>query len=87
MESNEGKLPEGFTSQLERIAWLLGAIESQSEIIMCLLAQQQGVELVWWDPTDGPPPSEGKQHGAPANLKKIYRYLPVKLRKNRTPHG
>lgn len=65
---------------LSRIAWLLGAIESHSELMLRMKAKELGVEVVWWDPTKGTPPDEGKEHGAPAELTKIYQYLPVRLR-------
>lgn len=70
----------------ERIAWLTGAMESHSNIMLRIEAKRgisnQPIKLVWWDPTIEPPPVKG-DHGQEIDLNTIYVYLPLSQRKNK----
>ena len=70
----------------ERIAWLTGAMESHSDIMLKIEAlrgiNDKPIEVVWWDPTIEPPPGT-KEHGQPMELNRIYVYLPPHLRRNK----
>ena len=67
----------------ERIAWLTGAMESHSNLMLRIEALRgingKPLELIWWDPTIGPIPSV-KEHGKPVDVTRIYIYLPPALR-------
>jgi hypothetical protein len=58
---------------------LTGAMESHSTIMMRLEARRQGVPVVWWDPTQARTPCNPR-HDTPAELKRIYLFLPRELR-------
>ena len=70
----------------ERIAWLTGAMESHSDLMLRIEALRgvdgRPVELVWWDPTIEDVPSV-KEHGKPVEMKQIYVFLPPKLRREK----
>ncbi|MEJ1366540.1 MAG: hypothetical protein RPV21_08320 [Candidatus Sedimenticola sp. (ex Thyasira tokunagai)] len=69
----------------ERIAWLTGAMESHSDLMLRLEAKRgikdgEPIKLVWWDPTIEKPPVKHK-HGKEIDLSTIYVYLPLNERK------
>ena len=70
----------------ERIAWLTGAMESHSDLMLRIEALRgigrKPIELVWWDPTIENVPTV-KEHGKPVEMNRIYIYLPPKLRQNK----
>jgi hypothetical protein len=70
----------------ERIAWLTGAMETHSDLMLRIEASRgingRPIRLVWWDPTIVEPPIN-REHGQEVNLETIYCYLPPKLRKNK----
>ena len=68
-----------------RATWLSGALESHSELMLRLRAEELGKQVVWWDPTyDGPqkkrPPTKA-EHGASAVVETVFVYLPPELRR------
>lgn len=73
--------------ELQRRAnWLNGALESHSELMLRLKAEERGKKVVWWDPTyessvKQPPPTK-PVHGESAPLDKIYVYVPSVLRRH-----
>jgi len=73
--------------ELQRRANLLnGALESHSELMLRLKAEERGKKVVWWDPTyessvKQPPPTK-PAHGESAPLDKIYVYVPSDLRRH-----
>ena len=70
----------------ERIAWLTGALESHSDLMLRIEAirgiEGKPIELVWWDPSIENIPTV-KEHGKPVEMNRIYIYLPPKLRRNK----
>lgn len=72
----------------ERSNWLMGAMESHSTTMMRLEAKNQGIPVIWWDPTDNEtgeqhwPVYDVAKHGEEATLEKIYTGIPLKLRKS-----
>ena len=70
----------------ERIAWLTGAMESHSDIMLKIEALRgingKQIELIWWDPTIEDVPTV-KEHGKLVELDKIYFKLPLNLRRNK----
>lgn len=71
----------------ERIAWLTGAMESHSAIMLKLEAARGvgapgDIKLVWWDPSIEPFPTSAK-HNEPVDLTTIYWGLPPRLRANK----
>jgi hypothetical protein len=74
----------------ERIAWLTGAMESHSDMLLRIEALRgidgKQIELVWWDPSIEDVPTL-KEHGKPIELKRIYIYLPPKFRRNKPTFG
>ena len=70
----------------ERIAWLTGAMETHSDIIMRIEAKKgingNPIKLIAWDPTIAPPPIKRK-HGEEIDVNTIYVYLPLSQRKNK----
>lgn len=70
----------------ERIAWLTGAMETHSEIMLQIEAKRgingQPISLVAWDPTIEPPPIK-REHAKVIDLSTIYVYLPLQQRKNK----
>jgi hypothetical protein len=70
-----------------RLAWLTGAMESQSDIIARLEAQKQRNPLIWWDPTMKPFPHEGVVHGKPCHTKKLAIGIPEHLRQHQGREG
>ncbi|WP_169923954.1 hypothetical protein [Sulfurifustis variabilis] len=70
----------------ERIAWLTGAMESHSDIMMRIEAKRgingDPIKLVAWDPTIEPPPIK-REHGEEIDVNTIYVYLPLDQRKNK----
>ncbi|MDX1489303.1 MAG: hypothetical protein R3268_13925 [Acidiferrobacterales bacterium] len=63
-----------------RLAWLTGAMESHSDIMMSLEATKQKVPMVWWDPTVEVFPHDGVAHGKPCSIKKLAIGMPEHLR-------
>lgn len=72
----------------DRIAWLTGALESHSEIMLRIEAKRgvnsQPIKLVAWDPTIESPPVK-REHGQEIDVNTIYVYLPLSQRMNK--HG
>jgi hypothetical protein len=70
----------------ERIAWLTGAIESHSDIMLRIEAKRgissQPIKLIAWDPTIEAPPIN-RQHGDEIDITTIYVNLPLSQRKNK----
>ena len=70
----------------ERIAWLTGAMETHSEIMLRIEAKRgingQPIKLVAWDPTIEAPPIK-REHGQEIDVNTIYVYLPLGQRKNK----
>ena len=70
----------------ERIAWLTGAMETHSDLMLRIEAlrgiNNKPIELIWWDPTIAEPPIH-IEHGKPVELNRIHIYLPLKLRRNK----
>jgi len=70
----------------ERIAWLTGAMESPSALMLRIEAQRgirdEPIDLVWWDPTIAKPPSQA-EHGKPAELNRILVFIPPEHRQNK----
>lgn len=54
----------------ERMNWLTGSMESHSSLMVRLEAKKQGIQAVWWDPTEEDWPLTGP-HGANATIEKI----------------
>jgi hypothetical protein len=63
----------------DRIAWLTGAMETHSELMLRIEAKRgiNGVpiNLVAWDPTLESPPNK-REHGQEIDVSTIYFYLP-----------
>jgi hypothetical protein len=72
----------------ERIAWLTGAMETHSDLMLRIEARRgidgTPIKLLWWDPTIEPPPVR-REHGQEIDLSTIYIYLPLNQRQNRSP--
>lgn len=70
----------------ERIAWLTGAMETHSDLMLRIEAKRgingHPIKLVWWDPTLEPPPVT-REHGKEIDLNTIYMYRPLSQRRNR----
>jgi len=70
----------------ERIAWLTGAMETHSDLMLRIEASRgingAPIKLLWWDPTIEPPPVK-REHGQEIDLSTIYIYLPLSNRRNR----
>ncbi|TAK05823.1 hypothetical protein EPO44_06225 [bacterium] len=70
----------------ERIAWLTGAMETHSDLMLRIEARRgingEPIKLVWWDPTIEKIPTR-KQHGEEVDLSTIYIYLPMEMRQNK----
>jgi len=71
----------------ERIAWLTGAMESHSDIMLRVEAKRgikdgKEIKLIWWDPTIEKPPIK-REHGQEIELDTIYVYLPPEERKEK----
>ena len=70
----------------ERIAWLTGSMETQSDLMLRIEAKRgingQPIKLVWWDLTIEPPPVK-REHGQEIDLTTIYVYLPLGQRRNK----
>jgi hypothetical protein len=70
----------------ERMAWLTGAMETHSDLMLRIEAQRgingEPIKLVWWDPTIGKTPTK-KEHGQRIDLSTIYVYLPLEMRQNK----
>jgi hypothetical protein len=66
-----------------RIAWLTGAMESHSAVMIRIEAKRginnQPVKTIWWDPTQADFPFSGV-HGKTDDLTKIYLGIPPKYR-------
>lgn len=69
-----------------RIAWLTGAMESHSEMMLRIEAANKEIPVKWWDPTrDGRCKSNWPtkpEHDTDATVKKLYIGLPPHLRRN-----
>jgi len=66
--------------ELQRqFVWLVGAVESQSDLSIKLQAKQQGIPVIWWDPTVQEWPKKPK-HGDLRRVEVILNYLPKELR-------
>jgi hypothetical protein len=74
----------------ERIAWLTGAMESHSSLMLRIEALRgingKPVELVWWDPTIEPPPTV-MEHGKPVEVNRIHVYVPPRFRRKQVSLG
>ena len=70
----------------ERIAWLTGAMETHSDLMLRIEAlrgiNDMPIKLVWWDPTIEKIPTK-KEHGQEIDLSTIYMYLPLEMRRNK----
>src|SRR5262245_21634256 len=70
----------------ERIAWLTGAMETHSDLMLRIEAlrgvNNKPIELIWWDPTIAAPPVQ-MEHGKPVEMNRIHIYLPLKLRRHK----
>ena len=68
----------------ERIAWLTGAMESHSELMLRIEAKRgikdTPIKLVAWDPTIERPPIK-REHGQEIEVDTIYFYLPPDQRR------
>ena len=62
-----------------RLNWLMGAVESHTNLMVMMGAKDRGIDMVWWDPTIERAPSH--EHGEPVNLEKIRIGLPERDRK------
>jgi hypothetical protein len=58
-----------------KMAWLSGALESHSQLMLHMKAMERGVKVVWWDPDLAKPPKT-RAHGESVNLDTIYSDLP-----------
>jgi len=71
-----------------RIAWLTGAMESHSALMVRIEAGRaphgKPIEVIWWDPTIEPFPFSGA-HGQVATLERIYVGIPPQYRRHK--HG
>ena len=67
----------------KQMAWLAGAMESHSAMMLRMEAEQRGIELEWWDPSIEAFPREGG-HGEPCRIGKIYIGIPPRWRKKQT---
>lgn len=69
----------------ERIAWLTGAMETHSDLMLRIEALRgingAPIKLLWWDPTIQKVPTK-KEHGQEIDLSTIYMYLPLEMRRN-----
>lgn len=79
------EMQSSLTELQRRANWLNGALESHSELMLRLRAEELGKPVIWWDPThDGPekkrPPSE-RNHLNPVQTEVVYPYLPEDLRR------
>lgn len=70
----------------ERIAWLTGAMETHSDLMLRIEARRgiggEPINLVWWDPTIESPPVK-REHGKEIDLSTIYIYLPLNQRRHK----
>lgn len=71
----------------DRIAWLTGAMETHSGLLLRIeamrgITENHPIDLIWWDPTIGKPPII-QEHGQKVEMRKVYVFLPPELRKNR----
>ena len=64
-----------------RMEWLTGAMESHSETMMKLTAQEKGIPMELWDPSEEPLPRR-YGHKEPYTLDKIYIGVHPALRKS-----
>jgi hypothetical protein len=68
------------------MAWLTGAIETHSDLMLRIEARRgingEPIKLIWWDPTIETIATK-KEHGQEIDLTTIYMYLPLEMRKNR----
>lgn len=67
----------------KRIAWRVGAQETQSDLQLKLQAIDQNIPLVWWDPTKEAKPSSAK-HREKVHINTIYTNVPWHSRENRS---
>jgi hypothetical protein len=70
----------------ERMAWLTGAMETHSDIMLRIEARRginnEPIKLVWWDPTLENIPTQ-KRHGEEIDLSTIYMFLPLEMRQQK----
>lgn len=71
----------------ERIAWLTGAMESHSDLMLRIEALRgapngKPIDLIWWDPSIKEAPIV-QEHGKKVELNQIYVYLPPRLRQKK----
>ena len=69
----------------DRIAWLTGAMETHSDLILRIEAKRgikdgEPIKLIWWDPTIENTPVK-REHGQEVDLNTIYIHLPLTERK------
>lgn len=75
-------------SELQRRAnWLSGALESHSEVMLRLKAEELGKTVIWWDPThDGlikqRPPIDRAHAQIARTDEPVYLYVPLEQRRN-----
>ena len=65
----------------QRTVWLTGAMETHSDLMLRLQAKQQGIEMIWWDPTVEIFPFKG-EHGKSVELNRILVGVTLKHRRN-----
>jgi len=63
----------------DRLTWFTGAMESHSQIMLQLEAENYGKELIWWDPNYEKPPFPHK-HGDKATVERVMIYIDPKYR-------
>ncbi len=68
-----------FAELQERANFLNGALESQSNLMLRLKAEEMGKQIVWWDPNhDGPvkkAPPINQVHLQDARVQTLYTYV------------
>lgn len=67
--------------KIERLNFLLGAIESHTALFIRLYAEQCGKEVEWFNPTVESPIFD-KKHGDSAKVEKVKIYVPLEARKD-----
>lgn len=69
-----------------KMAWLSGALQTHSLVMLRMQAKEKGFKAVWWDPDLEKPPVT-RTHGAQDELETIYLYLPPHQRAGWTNAG
>lgn len=88
LRADQGKLADMQQRLIElqkRANWLNGALESHSEAMLRLRAEELGKKVVWWDPTnDGPVKKRAPVstvHGESAVADTVYIFVPEQSRR------